>query len=152
MNAPTAEFAQVAARSPAEIMAEWRASCVALEAAKQRESELRREILNGAFGFKGEADTRSGTENFELNGGAKLKAVFRLNYKLDASRVDEALSKIENTGPNGDFIAERLVKFKPELSVSEYKLLPEKIRDIIDTVLTISSGTPSLEYVEPKTK
>lgn len=147
-------FAAVQPRTPAQIIAEWQDAVGVLARAKQRESELRSEVLQGAFQFKGANDSRKGTENFELQGGSKLKAVFKLNFKLEAGdALDKALANIEKTA-EGKFIAARLVKFKPELSVTEYNQLDDgsKVKAQIDAVLTISAGTPSLELVEPKAK
>lgn len=142
---------QAQQRDPSVVINEWREAQIQLAAAKKRESELREEILTGAFGFDRET-FRTGTENYPLNAGFKLKAVFKLNYKLDNTddKVDKALSKIEKAGPEGAFIAGRLVNWKPELSTREYNALEPKYQKIIDEVLTISVGTPSLELVEPK--
>lgn len=131
---------------------EWQEAVKALAKAKETESRLRAEVLSSCFSFGG--DDREGTENVELGNGYKLKAVFklyrRLNNKDDA--VDKALTRIEKSGPEGEFIAGRLVKWKPELSASEYKNLPEKFKRLIDEVMTASPGTPSLELVVPKSK
>jgi len=127
---------------------EWRAAQAALALAKEQEAALRAEVVALAF-----ADHKDeGTENVELGNGWKLKAVFKIGYTLDNKddAVDKALSKIEKAGGEGEFIAGRLVKWKPELSVSEYKKLPDKFRKIIDAVLTTKPGTPSLELIEPK--
>ena len=144
-------FNQTANRD-AKILA-WEESVKALAAAKEAEAALRREALAEAFQFDPEA-LREGTENFELGNGYKLKAVFKISRNLNNENeaVDKVLSKIEKTGPEGVFIAERLVKWKPELSVTEYKKLPEKFKKMIDEVVTSKEATPSLELVAPKSK
>lgn len=131
----------------------WEESVKALAAAKEAEAALRREVLAEAFQFDPEA-LREGTENFELGNGYKLKAVFKISRNLNNENdaVDKVLSKIEKAGAEGQFIAERLVKWKPELSVSEYKKLPEKFKKMIDEVVTSKEATPSLELVAPKSK
>ena len=128
-------------------------SVKALAAAKEAEAALRKEVLANCFSFDPEA-LREGTENFELGNGYKLKAVFKISRNLNNENeaVDKVLSKIEKTGPEGQFIAERLVKWKPELSVSEYKKLPEKFKKLFDEVVTSKEATPSLELVAPKSK
>lgn len=129
------------------------AAVKALAAAKDAEAALRREVLAEAFQFDPEA-LREGTENFELGNGYKLKAVFKISRNLNNENdaVDKVLSKIEKAGAEGQFIAERLVKWKPELAVSEYKKLPEKFKKMIDEVVTSKEATPSLELVAPKSK
>uniref|UniRef100_A0AAU6W0V3 Imelysin-like domain-containing protein n=1 Tax=Pseudomonas phage Pavpe01 TaxID=3138545 RepID=A0AAU6W0V3_9VIRU len=131
------------------IIGEWQAATVALAKAKELESKLRTELVSVKF----PNHKASGTENAELANGWKLKAVFKQNYSLKNTddAVDKALSKIEKASEAGAFIAGRLVKWKPELSVTEYKALEPKFKKIIDEVLSISDGTPSLELVEPKT-
>ena len=144
-------FNQTANRD-AKILA-WEESVKALAAAKEAEAALRREALAETFQFDPEA-LREGTENFELGNGYKLKAVFKISRNLNNENdaVDKVLSKIEKAGAEGQFIAERLVKWKPELSVSEYKKLPEKFKKMIDEVVTSKEATPSLELVAPKSK
>ena len=140
------------ANRDAKILA-WEAAVKALAAAKDAEAALRKEVLAEAFAFDPEA-LREGTENFELGNGYKLKAVFKISRNLNNENeaVDKVLSKIEKTGPEGAFIAERLVKWKPELSVSEYKKLPEKFKKLFDEVVTSKEAMPSLELVAPKSK
>lgn len=140
------------ANRDAKILA-WEAAVKALAAAKDAEAALRKEVLAEAFAFDPEA-LREGTENFELGNGYKLKAVFKISRNLNNENeaVDKVLSKIEKTDPEGAFIAERLVKWKPELSVSEYKKLPEKFKKMFDEVVTSKEAVPSLELVSPKSK
>ena len=140
------------ANRDAKILA-WEESVKALAAAKDAEAALRKEVLAEAFAFDPEA-LREGTEDFELGNGYKLKAVFKISRNLNNENeaVDKVLSKIEKTGPEGAFIAERLVKWKPELSVSEYKKLPEKFKKLFDEVVTSKEAMPSLELVAPKSK
>ena len=140
------------ANHDAKIIA-WEAAVKELAAAKDAEAALRKEVLAEAFAFDPEA-LREGTENFELGNGYKLKAVFKISRNLNNENeaVDKVLSKIEKTGPEGAFIAERLVKWKPELSVSEYKKLPEKFKKLFDEVVTSKEAMPSLELAAPKSK
>ena len=140
------------ANRDAKILA-WEAAVKELAAAKDAEAALRKEVLAEAFAFDPEA-LREGTENFELGNGYKLKAVFKISRNLNNENeaVDKVLSKIEKTGPEGAFIAERLVKWKPELSVSEYKKLPEKFKKLFDEVVTSKEAMPALELVVPKSK
>ena len=140
------------ANRDAKILA-WEAAVKALAAAKDAEAALRKEVLVEAFAFDQEA-LREGTENFELGNGYKLKAVFKISRNLNNENeaVDKVLSKIEKTGPEGVFIAERLVKWKPELSLTEYKKLPEKFKKLFDEVVTSKEAMPALELVAPKSK
>ena len=128
----------------------WQAAQSELAAAKDKESALRAEVIATLFAEHPD----KGTVNYELGGGYKVKAVFKQNLRLNNAddAVDKALSKIEKTGPEGQFIAQRLVKWKPELAITEYNDLDPKFKKIIDEVLTISAATPAVELVIPKAK
>lgn len=138
------------------LLVSWQEAKEALEKAKEAEMFLRKKVVDFAF----DPNKQSGTENVDLGNGYKLKAVKKLNYgfiknaenKLDKAAIDKALAKIEKDGAVGELIAERLVKWTPDLSLSEYKLLSDKHKAIIDSVIVTSEGSPTLEIVEPKNK
>ena len=139
-----------------QLLVSWQEAKEALEKAKEAEMFLRKKVVDFAF----DPNKQSGTENVDLGNGYKLKAVKKLNYgfikndenKLDKAAIDKALAKIEKDGAVGELIAERLVKWTPDLSLSEYKLLSDKHKAIIDSVIVTSEGSPTLEIVEPKNK
>lgn len=135
------------------ILKAWEASKLALEVAKETEMKLRKEAVNFAF----DQTKESGTERIELGGGWQAKAVKKVNYgwvkngeKVDKHKIDDVLDMIEKTVENGGLIAERLVKWTPDLSLTEYKLLPEAAKALIDTVIITSDGAPTLEIIPPK--
>lgn len=120
----------------------------------EREKELRKKCCD-LF-----EDKSKGTKNLELINGYKLKAVFKHNITLKSQNeeidtvtaVSNILDKIEATGEAGRLIAERLVKWKPELSVTEYNQLSDSLKQLVDTVIVTTEATPTLELVEPKNK
>jgi hypothetical protein len=127
----------------------------ALEVAKAVEIEAR--IAAVDFGF--DQEKVKGTERIQLGNGYVAKAVKKINYgwlknadgKVDKDKIEAALQKIEkDAGSVGELIAERLVKWSPELSITEYDKLNEKHRKIIDQVIVTTSGTPTLEIIAPK--
>lgn len=135
-----------------ELIQAWNNAKLQLEAAKKLEMELRFQVIESEFANHKE----KGTENLELSQGYKLKAVFKQSYSfLNGNKNDEvekALTKLEKMGAEGKFIAERIVRFKPELSVTEYEKLDSKYRKVIDEIIVTKPATPSLELVEPKVK
>jgi hypothetical protein len=135
------------------LIQKWQLAADQLAVAKKAEAELRNAVLAAAFEFCPDA-LREGTENIELGLGYKLKSVFKISRTFvgGSDGVEAALSKIEKLGAEGQFIANRLVKWKPELSIAEYKSLPDKIRKLIDEVIVSKEAMPSLELVEPKAK
>lgn len=135
---------------------DWQNKKAALETAKQDELQARA----AAVIFMHDPSKSGKTETVDLGGGYAAKFKVPLNYgfvknaddKIDKKKIDAALSKIEKDGALGEHIAERLVKWSPSLSLSEYKTLSEKHKKIIDEVIVTSEGTPTLEIKEPKTK
>lgn len=125
----------------------WQESQKALAKAKEIESANRQAVIEL---FEAAPDA-SGVKNIDLGSGYKLKATFKLNHKISGD-VTKLLDKLEKSGDEGKFIAERLVKFKPELALTEYKNLPDKLRKIADEFITTSPALPSVELVEPKSK
>ena len=150
-NYTEAEF--VAERD--RLLLAWEESKKALEVAKEKEMEQRKAVV--AFAF--DPNKESGTERIELGNGYQAKAVKKVNYgfvktedgKLNKAAIDKALTKIEKVGGAvGELIAERLVKWTPDLSLTEYKQLDEKFKKIIDEVIVTSEGAPTLEIIAPK--
>ena len=136
-----------------KLVADWVKAKNELDSAKAIEAELRRLVAVEVYGYDENA-LKSGTENIELGAGFKLKGEFKLNHTLNNKddAVDKMLSKLEKSREEGKFIAERLVKFKPELSVTEYKNLTPKLKAIVDTVVTVKSSMPTITLVEAKAK
>jgi len=136
----------------------WNDMKKAIEDAKNNEMELRKYIVAREFPKKQE-----GTNTKELGEGYKLKAVIKYNYNLaDNDTVEKCLDHISALGNEGPFIADRLVGWKPTFYKTEYNDLLErkskgderaiKILSIIDRMLTITEGAPTLDIVEPKGK
>lgn len=138
------------------LLVNWEKAKAAIEAAKTVEMEWRKKAV--AFAFNPEQ--KSGTERIELGNGYEAKAVKKINYgfiknsenKTDKDKIEEALEKIEKLDPAGAYIADHLIKWTPELSLTEYKKLAPNLKAIIDTVIVTSEGAPTLEIIPPKGK
>lgn len=138
------------------LLAKWEESKLALEAAKADEMIWRKRVVDFAF----DPTKKAGTERIDLENGYQAKAVKKINYgwiktddgKLNKAAIETALCKIEESGPAGALIADRLVKWTPELSLTEYKVLPAEFKAIIDPVIVTTDGAPTLEIIAPKSK
>ncbi|HEX2242996.1 MAG TPA: hypothetical protein VHK27_07055 [Gammaproteobacteria bacterium] len=143
------------------LLVEWNLAQERLAAAKEEEMTRRKAVV--AFAF--DPNKKSGTERIALGNGYEAKAVKKLNYgfvktpqgKLDKAAVDAALTAIEQSHKHGAYIAENLVRWQPELSLTEYKKLDESeelkpLKAIIDKVIVTTDGAPTLEIIEPKGK
>ena len=124
-----------------------------LEYWKKIEGELRQEIFRNVF-----ANPKEGVNNFVIGNGMTLKAKHTINYTLketkEGAETSAILDQIEKLGNEGSFLAERLVSWKPDLSLKEYKELDpanndthKQIKALVDTVLTTKPGMPTLEVV-----
>ncbi len=89
-----------------------------------------------------------GTNNFDLPDGSVLKAKFVNYYNLDKNVL--AVQTVQKSLPRP--IRDALIKWKPEISVSQYKALEPTYKRLVNEILTISPGRPSFEVVEKKTR
>lgn len=134
------------------LLADWKRAKEALDVAKATETQLRGMVVEV---FSQETDPmKSGVENVEVGWGYKLKIDHKLNYKLDnaddCAKLNSVLNVIETSMTGGNIIADRLVKWKPELALSEYKLLSPANKALIDAVLTVTPASKSVELIAPK--
>lgn len=127
-------------------LAEWQAAKTALDAAKEAEMQLREQVGKLAF-----PNPTEGTQSLDLGDGWSIKLVHKMNYTLASNdEVDDALTRISNMNNEGKFLAERIVSWKPSLSLSEYRELEPQYKSVIDKVLTIKPAAPTLEIKPPK--
>lgn len=134
---------------------QWLDAKKALDAAKELEMQYRNAVV-AAFPF--DEDKKEGTQNLDLANGFKLKVVKKQNYNLSSEGTDDILTAYENAAGTPEehgrrkLITERLVKWKPELSITEYREADAELLKMLESVLTITDGSPALTLVEPKGK
>ena len=135
-----------------QTMQEWIDAEKALKAAKDTEMELRKKVISL---FPDLEAKEEGTVYTDLANGWRLKAVKKQNYNLKGD-IEKALNNYENAAGTPEekgrreVITERLVKWKPELSISEYREADKELLKVLESVLTITPGSPALELVAPK--
>lgn len=133
------------------LVLQWREAQAALRDLKVKESVLRDAVLKAVF--KDETtpgQVLAGTSKVEIGYGYGLKAGFTLTYKIKKAADDTYNNVVIALGSLPRQIAEKLVRWTPDLSMSVYKTLTPEQRTIIDTVLEIKQGSSSLEMIEPK--
>jgi hypothetical protein len=134
----------------------WEQRKRAIEVAKELEMEVRKYIVKREF-----PEANEGMNTKELGNGYQLKAGIKYNYNLaDNDTVQDCLQRISRLGNDGSFIADRLVSWKPNFLLTEYRQLCEDkdkgnqtaiaVLDIVNEMLTITDGAPTLEIKEPK--
>lgn len=136
----------------------WQQKKEAIETAKTEEMDLRKYIVSRAFPQKQE-----GMNNKDLGSGYTLKAGVKFNYNLaDNDIVEATLEKLSKLGNAGSAISDRLISWKPNFLLTEYRQLVEdkekgsKFADdalkVIGEMLTITEAAPTLEIKEPRKK
>jgi len=156
---------QFVARRDAAIAA-WRAAVEPKKQWENYEKDCRAGVVGLCFPVK-----VKGTQRVELPGGYKLKLVHSVTYSLGnkdlvdpvlqekvpiEAQIKGVLEQIAALGNEGPMLADRLVKWKPELSATEYEALnPEfdleaKAKALIDTIVNTKPASPQLTLEEPK--
>lgn len=132
-----------------KLLLQWKSAKDVLDAAKDEEMRLRKELVASSGMF--DSNKQSGTQTFQLGNGWAVKAIKKINYNIETGdNLATAINEISALGEVSKYKAEKLVKFTPELSLTTYKELTAEEKAIIDRVLTTSPGSPSLELVPPK--
>lgn len=150
------------------LLLEWQEVSNTLSVAKDAEMTKRNEVFAYLF-----PNPIEGTQYFDLPGNWKVKLVYKMNYKIDSDsdKVDAAIDIMSKMGPTGAVIADRLFKWKADVSVTEYRTLidrDEKFKNDpnafaeygtesrvlreLQAVLTIKPGAPTLELIDPDEK
>lgn len=146
--------------TPLGIVKAWQDAKANLDVWQAHERALR----VAAFDLMFEAPTE-GVNRVDLSDGYSLKASYPYSYKLTnkEAATEKALDAITEISQQAGFIADRLVKWEPEISIKEYKALnpgnpaaqsPEQkaILALLAPVLTIKPGMPQFEIEVPKGK
>lgn len=134
----------------------WKAKKEAIAKATAEEMELRKYIVKREFPKPNE-----GMNKKELGAGFELKASIKYNYNLaDNDTVQATLEKLSAMGAAGSAIADRLVSWKPNFLLTEYRQLQEDKEkgsqfaqtalSVINDMLTITEAAPTLEIKAPK--
>lgn len=143
-----AQANQKPVKSNEQLLAEWQEASRQLALWKEIENNARNATVAAFFPDDATDPDAKGTRNYVLAEGAKLKCVFKQNVTIAKGEpLETALTKIEAMGERGKLIAERVIRWKPELDAKEYDAMPDDMRVILDTVITTKPGTPALEVV-----
>lgn len=137
-----------------KLLHNWIQAKQTLDIAKEAEAQLRATVGLSIF-----ADADIGANTIELGGGYRATYTKKMNYTLAVptdSNTDNLNESIEELAEamrlasnEGAFIFGRLVKWKPELSLTEYKQLPDNLKKIVDRYVVSREGAPTLVIKEP---
>ena len=124
---------------PSILLVQWSKLAQDLKKIKAREMELRKQLAKHYF-----PALKEGTNKAELGNGWGLKNKHTITYKCDEASFPAVFEQL----PEGS--EDRLIKYKPEVVIKEYRKLSLKDQKIFDEALTIKPGSPALELVKPK--
>lgn len=126
---------------------EWYEIKQQLDELKNKEVVMRQFITAGLF-----PEPTEGTNTHPLNDGtgAVAKMTHVINRKVDEDLYDELEKSLQtdNNLPRLDLT--KLVRWKPEVSIKEYRTLTEEERHLFDQALVIKPGMPGLDIMIPK--
>ena len=139
-------------------LVEWFQMKEALSALKAKEMLLRSRIYK--YYFK---DPKEGTNNLPLEDGtgAVIKGTRTIDRKVDEGQLQAMMqaqhAAIEANKAGAAMPLEmpvldyaKLIKWKPELAIREYRTLTDNERHFFDQCLIIKDGSPALEITIPK--
>lgn len=129
-------------------IAAWYRAKQALAQAKQTEALLRSRVFHGFF-----PEPVEGTNKHEINDGtgAVLKATHVIIRTVDEPSLEALQNAIGVEGSNVPKLPlGKLIRWKPEVVIAEYRKLTAEEMHAFDTALIIKPGSPQLEVTIPK--
>jgi hypothetical protein len=133
------------------LIVDWQDKARRLQALKEEELLARNKVVG--FFFE-ETTDKAGTENFDLTHGYKIKLTFAQNHSVPSAKNGEAvkgvIEKLAKLGEDGKFIADRLFRWKPELSKTEWDALSPSMKRIVAPIVTTKAAQPTVEIIAPK--
>lgn len=124
------------------LLSQWRAKHELLQRIKAEEAALRKQLVD----YAANPNVSEGTESQDLETGEKLKIRKTLLYCFtDKTAAKDLEAAFKNTDAKGEFLAERLIRWSPEVVVGEYRKLPEQYKAIADVYITSKPGMPEVK-------
>lgn len=125
------------------LIMEWSSIKTELGALRERESTLRRYLLDHFFGTVVGAE---GRKSVELGAGYKLSANFGQDRKVDHAAMISVVNELREAGID----TENIVEYEAKLALKVYRKLSDQQRKLFDSCLIIKDKSPTLELVAPK--
>lgn len=150
-----AELEEATAVTPQEL-SKWYLLKKQLGEVKSAEAMMRTRIAKFFFPTP---DEGTNTHPLKDGTGANLKMVHSIDRKVDEGELaalDEALAIAQNDPTNNlhtfskEIDLTKLIVWKPELKIAEYRKLTEAQRQVFDRILVVKPGMPQLDITIPK--
>lgn len=121
-------------------LAAWYAMQDELKRLKTAEMLLRQKIFKAYF-----PAPKEGTNTAPLDNGWVIKGTYKIDRKIDIALLLAFSPSLRENGINPD----ALVKYEPALVTKAYRELTAEQEKLVDQVLIVKPGAPSLEIVLP---
>lgn len=133
------------------LLTQWYEAQQQLEAAKDREAELRKQIGESMLWDHHKV---KGVQRHPLGNGYNLKLDKRENVSVANKEHEaaQAVAQLRTLGAVEADRANRLFSFSARLSETVYKELTDAEKAIVDPIITRKPAAPSLKLEEPKSK
>ena len=148
-----ADITEETAVTPAEL-SKWYLLKKQLAEVKTAESLMRSRIAKFFFPTP---DEGTNTHPLKDGTGANLKMVHTIDRKVDEGELEALKVALAAAADNAednlhglelDF--DKLIVWKPELKIAEYRKLSEAQREVFERVLVVKPGMPQLDITIPK--
>lgn len=126
------------------MLKEWEEAVDLAAQYKATENELRRQIFARSF-----PNPKEGMNRLPLLDGRTIKADYKINRKLEEATLPACLQAVKEYGAAN---ADLLVRYKPELSITEWRALSDEAKLIFADAVIATPGLPTLEIETPKAK
>jgi len=124
-----------------ETLEKWYLMQEELKDLREKEAKLRALIFSACF-----SEPKEGTNKYELEGGYVLNATLPITRKVDIAAFEAMKELLAENNLSSD----KLVNWKPELNMKQYRCLDADELDLVDQFLIIKEGSPQLKIVLPK--
>lgn len=133
------------------VLARWQEAKINADKWAAYERQLRDYIALHAFGHNVEENKLlpDGTHRVDLGNGRSLKLVAKTNYTLDREATQHSAIVIRQM-PDGPALLNKLIRYKPELIVSEYHHAVPDVKRLLVPAITTKPAAPELKIEEPK--
>ncbi len=122
------------------LLAEWFKVAADLKRLKACESLMRKSVVKAFF-----SDPKEGVNKEVLSDGYILEMTQSFDRKID----EAALKSMSDAFNEVDIISDAMLKYKPSLIVSAYRLLTDEQKKVFDQALVIKPASPTGMKISP---
>lgn len=136
-----------------EAIAGWYEAANKLKTADAIESAMRLALVDLLIAQDSKKRREGGKDRFAMPGGWQLDIEHRINVKIDESLLQAVQDEIKAlpVTEDGEIVSiDKAVVFKPSLSESNFNLLPDEAKVILNKCLTWTPGKPGVKLELPK--